>query len=132
MSNIFDIFAAVMTTLGDLFIFITFASALMVFFFNIMNARSETKRQVPTHFLVLGWITFAISYVGLVAISRTKTYGYDVGEIVPMSLVIAILILYFAFSLLLLGTAWTLRSRRNLKEELKAQQTEALQQSAAA
>jgi H+/gluconate symporter-like permease len=132
MVNIMEIFASVMTAFGDVFIFTTFICALMVFAINIANTKSKSKRRIPVQFLILGWVTFIVSYMGLVSISRTDAFGVDIGLVFSMPLMIGVLILYFSFALLLLGTAWTLRSRRLVKEAREARQDESLGQSVTA
>ena len=118
MVDMLDYFATVMTAAGDVLILISFFCAMLVFVINLNNARSTGMRRVPGKFLFLGWIAFALSYAGLVSVSRTDTFGMDIGLILKMPLVLAVLVLYFSFAILLLGTAWTLRSRRmNRKAE---------------
>ncbi len=132
MVDIMEIFATVMTTLGDIFIFIAFICAFMFIAVNIVSSRSESKRRIPVQYLILGWITFIFGYVGLVSISQTDTSGVEIGLVTGMPLVVAVLIQYFSFALLLLGTAWTLRNRRLGKEALRERQNESLGQSVTA
>ena len=127
-----EIFATVMTALGDIFIFTTFICALMVFAINFANSKSKSKRRDPVQILILGWITFIIGYFGLVSISRTDTAIVNIGFVTGLPLVVAVLVLYFAFAFLLLGTAWTLRNRRLVNEASETLQDESLGHSVAA
>jgi hypothetical protein len=131
MVNLSDVLAKVMTEIGDVFIIVTFFSALMVFMINIVISRSSPLRKIPVYFHVVGWIGFLISYGGLVAYSRVDVTGQSIGLFIEMPLMVATLVLYFAFSMLLMGAAWTLRSRRILRKEAEALQQESLAQTAA-
>lgn len=127
-----EIYATLMTSLGDVLIIASFICALIVFVLNFSNSISKNERRIPVQYLILGWTTFIIGYVGLVSISRTNASGVEVGFITGMPLVVAVLIQYFSFALLLLGTAWTLRNRRLGKEERQERQNESIGQSVTA
>ena len=127
-----DLFATVMTAMGDILIIVSFICAFVVFAVNLSNSKKSFDRRIPSNFLIGGWVTFAIGYLGLISISRTDSAGVDIGLILNMPLMAAVVVLYFAFALLLLGTAWTLRSRRLNRMEQEALADESLGQSAAA
>jgi hypothetical protein len=127
-----DLFATVMTAMGDVLIIVSFICAFVVFAVNLSNSKKSFDRRIPSNFLIGGWVTFAIGYLGLISISRTDSAGVDIGLILNMPLMAAVVVLYFAFALLLLGTAWTLRSRRLNRMEQEALADESLGQSAAA
>ncbi|MFN2188506.1 MAG: hypothetical protein ACK2T3_07065 [Candidatus Promineifilaceae bacterium] len=127
-----DLFATVMTAMGDVLIIVSFTCAFVVFAVNLSNSKKSFDRRIPSNFLIGGWVTFAIGYLGLISISRTDSAGVDIGLILNMPLMAAVVVLYFAFALLLLGTAWTLRSRRLNRMEQEALADESLGQSAAA
>jgi hypothetical protein len=127
-----DLFATVMTAMGDILIIVSFICAFVVFAVNLSNSKKSFDRRIPSNFLIAGWVTFAIGYLGLISISRTDSAGVDIGLILNMPLMAAVVVLYFAFALLLLGTAWTLRSRRLNRMEQEALADESLGQSAAA
>jgi drug/metabolite transporter (DMT)-like permease len=107
-----NVIATWMTELGDLPIFITLICSLLLIFLNSKNARSSFKRPVPVQFVFAGWVGFIISYIGMVAITRSGYINGDIGFLYSMSSTVSALLIYLAFSLMLLGTAWTLRSRR--------------------
>jgi len=121
-----NIIATGMTALGDLFIFITMICALMLLFINGKNARSSFKRPAPMQFVIVGWLGCILSYVGLVAVSRSGFVTSEIGIVSSMSLTLSALLLYLCFSLMLLGTAWTLRSRRLDSKVIQVRDEESL------